>query len=87
MYFFALFQLGCPVNGHPAPNITWFYVGQPFSMPHHVLAAGQILQIVNITNDYQGEISCMAQNEAGLLVQKTFLTIQGKNDSFRSFSI
>ncbi|KAJ6669514.1 hypothetical protein lerEdw1_000062 [Lerista edwardsae] len=68
--------IGCPVAGHPAPNITWFYVGQPFSMPHRVLAAGQILQIVNITDDYQGEISCMAQNEAGLFIQKTSLTIQ-----------
>lgn len=71
---------GCPVDGQPAPNITWLHDGQPISMPHHVLAAGQILQILNISNDYQGEISCMAQNEAGLLIQKTSLVIQGKYD-------
>nr|XP_034953253.1 ADAMTS-like protein 1 isoform X1 [Zootoca vivipara] len=68
--------IGCPVNGHPAPNITWFHAGQPFSMPHHVLSSGEIIQILNISHDYQGEISCMAQNEAGLLVQKTSLTVQ-----------
>ncbi|XP_033028892.1 ADAMTS-like protein 1 [Lacerta agilis] len=68
--------IGCPVNGHPAPNITWFHAGQPLSMPHHVLSSGEIIQILNISHDYQGEISCVAQNEAGSLVQKTSLTVQ-----------
>ncbi|XP_059580671.1 ADAMTS-like protein 1 [Alligator mississippiensis] len=68
--------IGCPVDGHPAPNITWFYAGQPISIEHHILAAGQILQILNITDGYQGEFSCLAQNEAGSLMQKTSLIIQ-----------
>ncbi|XP_070794688.1 ADAMTS-like protein 1 [Pituophis catenifer annectens] len=68
--------IGCPVDGHPTPNITWFYDGHPFHLPHRVLASGQILQILNVSNDYQGEISCRAQNEAGLLIQKTSLVIQ-----------
>uniref|UniRef100_A0A8D2LH55 ADAMTS like 1 n=1 Tax=Varanus komodoensis TaxID=61221 RepID=A0A8D2LH55_VARKO len=75
----------CPVDGHPTPNITWFYAGQPISKPHHVLASGQVLQILNISSDYEGEISCMAQNEAGLLVQKAHLVIQGKNKAHISF--
>uniref|UniRef100_A0A8C6XME2 Ig-like domain-containing protein n=1 Tax=Naja naja TaxID=35670 RepID=A0A8C6XME2_NAJNA len=70
--------IGCPVDGHPTPNITWFYDGHPFHLPHQVLASGQILQILNVSNDYLGEISCRAQNEAGLLIQKTSLVIQGK---------
>ncbi|XP_070598626.1 ADAMTS-like protein 1 isoform X1 [Erythrolamprus reginae] len=68
--------IGCPVDGHPTPNITWFYDGRPFHLPHQVLASGQILQILNVSNGYQGEISCRAQNEAGLLIQKTSLVIQ-----------
>ncbi|XP_019373077.1 PREDICTED: ADAMTS-like protein 1 isoform X4 [Gavialis gangeticus] len=68
--------IGCPVDGHPTPNITWFYAGQPISIKHHILAAGQILQILNITDSYQGEFSCLAQNEAGSLMQKTSLIIQ-----------
>uniref|UniRef100_A0A8C5WYB1 ADAMTS-like 1 n=1 Tax=Laticauda laticaudata TaxID=8630 RepID=A0A8C5WYB1_LATLA len=68
--------IGCPVDGHPTPNITWFYNGHPFHLPHQVLASGQILQILNVSNDYLGEISCRAQNEAGLLIQKTSLVIQ-----------
>uniref|UniRef100_A0A8C7E1C8 ADAMTS-like protein 1 n=1 Tax=Naja naja TaxID=35670 RepID=A0A8C7E1C8_NAJNA len=68
--------IGCPVDGHPTPNITWFYDGHPFHLPHQVLASGQILQILNVSNDYLGEISCRAQNEAGLLIQKTSLVIQ-----------
>ncbi|XP_006035653.2 ADAMTS-like protein 1 [Alligator sinensis] len=68
--------IGCPVDGHPTPNITWFYAGQPISIKHHILAAGQILQILNITDGYQGEFSCLAQNEAGSLMQKTSLIIQ-----------
>ncbi|XP_058024805.1 ADAMTS-like protein 1 isoform X2 [Ahaetulla prasina] len=68
--------IGCPVDGHPTPNITWFYDGHPFHLPHLVLASGQILQILNVSNDYQGEITCRAQNEAGLLIQKTSLVIQ-----------
>ncbi|XP_019410426.1 PREDICTED: ADAMTS-like protein 1 isoform X7 [Crocodylus porosus] len=68
--------IGCPVGGHPTPNITWFYAGQPISIKHHILAAGQILQILNITDSYQGEFSCLAQNEAGSLMQKTSLIIQ-----------
>lgn len=74
----SLNLLGCPVNGHPTPNITWFFDGHPFHLPYQVLASGQILQILNVSNDYQGEISCRAQNEAGLLIQKTSLVIQGK---------
>ncbi|XP_065405544.1 ADAMTS-like protein 1 isoform X7 [Chrysemys picta bellii] len=69
--------IGCPVDGHPTPNITWFYAGQPISMRHNILAAGQILQLLNISDGYQGEFSCLAQNEAGSLMQKTSLTIRG----------
>ncbi|XP_075787629.1 ADAMTS-like protein 1 isoform X6 [Pelodiscus sinensis] len=68
--------IGCPVDGHPTPNITWFYAGQPISMRHNILAGGQILQLLNISADYQGEFSCLAQNEAGSLMQKTSLTIR-----------
>ncbi|XP_034629105.1 ADAMTS-like protein 1 isoform X4 [Trachemys scripta elegans] len=68
--------IGCPVDGHPTPNITWFYAGQPISMRHNILAAGQILQLLNISDGYQGEFSCLAQNEAGSLMQKTSLTIR-----------
>uniref|UniRef100_A0A8C4YRS7 ADAMTS-like protein 1 n=1 Tax=Gopherus evgoodei TaxID=1825980 RepID=A0A8C4YRS7_9SAUR len=68
--------IGCPVDGHPTPNITWFYAGQPISMSHNILVAGQILQLLNISDGYQGEFSCLAQNEAGSLLQKTSLTIR-----------
>lgn len=74
--------LGCPIKGHPTPNITWFHDGQSVAtvtgLTHHVLAAGQILQVANLTGKSQGEFSCLAQNEAGVLVQKTSLVIQGK---------
>uniref|UniRef100_H0XFR1 ADAMTS like 1 n=2 Tax=Otolemur garnettii TaxID=30611 RepID=H0XFR1_OTOGA len=72
--------LGCPIKGHPAPNITWFHGGQPIAtatgLRHHILAAGQILQVANLTGGSQGEFSCLAQNEAGTLVQKASLVIQ-----------
>lgn len=74
--------LGCPIKGHPTPNITWFHGGQPVAtvpgLTHHILAAGQILQVANLSGGSQGEFSCLAQNEAGVLVQKASLVIQGK---------
>lgn len=78
---FPLF-LGCPITGHPTPNITWFHGGQSVAtvtgLTHHILAAGQILQVANLNDETQGEFSCLAQNEAGVLVQKASLVIQGK---------
>ncbi|XP_011363662.1 ADAMTS-like protein 1 [Pteropus vampyrus] len=72
--------LGCPIKGHPTPNITWFHGGQSVAtvteLTHHVLAAGQILQVANLSGKSQGEFSCLAQNEAGVLVQKASLIIQ-----------
>ncbi|XP_058157890.1 ADAMTS-like protein 1 isoform X2 [Dasypus novemcinctus] len=72
--------LGCPIKGHPIPNITWFHDGQPIAtatgLTHHTLASGQILQVENLSGGSQGEFSCLAQNEAGMLVQKTSLVIQ-----------
>ncbi|KAM6183750.1 ADAMTS-like protein 1 isoform 2-T2 [Erethizon dorsatum] len=72
--------LGCPIKGHPMPNITWLHGGQPIAtatgLTHHILAAGQILQVVNLSVGSQGEFSCLAQNEAGLLTQKASLVIQ-----------
>ncbi|XP_041617558.1 ADAMTS-like protein 1 isoform X1 [Vulpes lagopus] len=72
--------LGCPIKGHPTPNITWFHGGQPVAtvpgLTHHILAAGQILQVANLSGGSQGEFSCLAQNEAGILVQKASLVIQ-----------
>ncbi|NWV01437.1 ATL1 protein, partial [Upupa epops] len=67
--------IGCAVDGHPTPNITWLYSGKPLSLPHHLLAAGQILQILNISDALDGEFSCLAQNEAGSLTQKTSLAV------------
>ncbi|XP_014397846.1 PREDICTED: ADAMTS-like protein 1 [Myotis brandtii] len=72
--------LGCPIQGHPTPNITWFHGGQSVAtvtgLTHHILAAGQILQVANLSSESQGEFSCLAQNEAGVLVQKASLIIQ-----------
>ncbi|XP_032979856.1 ADAMTS-like protein 1 isoform X2 [Rhinolophus ferrumequinum] len=72
--------LGCPIKGHPTPNITWFHDGQSVAsvtgLTYHILAAGQILQVANLSDKSQGEFSCLAQNEAGALVQKTSLVIQ-----------
>uniref|UniRef100_A0A5F9CF83 ADAMTS-like protein 1 n=1 Tax=Oryctolagus cuniculus TaxID=9986 RepID=A0A5F9CF83_RABIT len=72
--------LGCPIKGHPTPNITWFHDGQPIAtaagLTHHILAAGQILQVANLSGETQGEFSCLAQNEAGMLWQKASLMIQ-----------
>lgn len=65
------------MDGHPTPNITWLYSGKPLSLRHRLLAAGQILQILNVSDAPDGEFSCLAQNEAGLLTQKTSLAIQG----------
>lgn len=74
---FHLLLLGCAVDGHPTPNITWLYSGKPLSLRHRFLAAGRILQILNISDAPEGEFSCLAQNEAGSLLQKTSLAIQG----------
>ncbi|XP_027404971.1 ADAMTS-like protein 1 isoform X1 [Bos indicus x Bos taurus] len=72
--------LGCPVKGDPTPNITWFHGDQPVAnvtgLMYHILAAGQILQVANLSGGSQGDFSCLAQNEAGMLVQKAFLVIQ-----------
>ncbi|NXH20211.1 ATL1 protein, partial [Bucco capensis] len=68
--------LGCAVEGHPTPNITWLYSGKPLSLRHRLLAAGHILQIINVSDAHDGEFSCLAQNEAGSLTQKTSLVIQ-----------
>ncbi|KAM8800765.1 ADAMTS-like protein 1 isoform 1-T1 [Rhynchonycteris naso] len=72
--------LGCPIKGHPTPNITWFHGGRSVAtitrLTHHILAAGQILQVANLNGESQGEFSCLAQNEAGVLVQKASLIIQ-----------
>lgn len=74
--------LGCPIKGHPTPNITWFQNGQPITtaprLTHHIWGAGQILQVANLSGLPQGEFSCLAQNEAGTLVQKATLVIQGE---------
>uniref|UniRef100_A0A8C3VHV9 ADAMTS like 1 n=1 Tax=Catharus ustulatus TaxID=91951 RepID=A0A8C3VHV9_CATUS len=69
--------LGCAVDGHPTPNITWLYSGEPLSLQHQLLAAGQILQILNVSDFTDGEFSCLAQNEAGSLTQVTSLALQG----------
>lgn len=71
------FILGCAMDGHPTPNITWLYSGKPLTLRHRLLAAGHILQILNISDAPEGEFSCLAQNEAGSLLQKTSLAIQG----------
>ncbi|XP_021571258.1 ADAMTS-like protein 1 [Carlito syrichta] len=72
--------LGCPIKGHPVPNITWFHGGQPVAsvtgLTHHILAAGQILHVANLSGGSQGEFSCLAQNEAGMLMQKATVVIQ-----------
>ncbi|XP_060055594.1 ADAMTS-like protein 1 isoform X2 [Erinaceus europaeus] len=72
--------LGCPIRGHPTPNITWFHGGQPVAtvtgLTHYILEAGQILQVANLSSDSQGEFSCLAQNEAGALRQKASIVIQ-----------
>ncbi|XP_045696740.1 ADAMTS-like protein 1 isoform X1 [Phyllostomus hastatus] len=72
--------LGCPIKGQPTPNITWFHDGRSVAtvtgLSHHILAAGQILQVANLSGESQGEFSCLAQNEAGELMQKASLVIQ-----------
>lgn len=65
------------MGGHPAPNITWLYSDKPLSLQHTLLAAGRIVQIINVTEVHNGEFSCLAQNEAGSLTQKASLAIQG----------
>lgn len=74
--------LGCPIKGHPTPNITWFQNGQPIAtalgLTHHIWGAGQILHVANLSGGPQGEFSCLAQNEAGTLMQKAYLVIQGE---------
>lgn len=78
----VFFLLGCPIKGHPTPNITWFQNGQPIAtapeLTHHIWGAGQILRVANLSGGPQGEFSCLAQNEAGTLVQKASLVIQGE---------
>lgn len=71
--------LGCAVDGHPTPNITWLYSGEPLSPQHQLLAAGRILQILNVSDFTDGEFSCLAQNEAGSLTQIVSLAIQGNS--------
>lgn len=71
--------LGCAVDGHPTPNITWLYSGEPLSLRHQLLAAGRILQILNVSDFTDGEFSCLAQNEAGSLTQVMSLAIQGNS--------
>ncbi|XP_010128802.1 PREDICTED: ADAMTS-like protein 1, partial [Chlamydotis macqueenii] len=66
----------CAVDGHPTPNITWLYSGEPVNLQHRLLAAGRILQILNVSDAADGEFSCLAQNEAGSLTQKSSLAIQ-----------
>ncbi|XP_039946914.1 ADAMTS-like protein 1 [Hirundo rustica] len=68
--------IGCAVDGHPTPNITWLYSGEPLSPRHQLLAAGRILQILNVSDFTDGEFSCLAQNEAGSLTQVMSLAIQ-----------
>ncbi|NXB74552.1 ATL1 protein, partial [Donacobius atricapilla] len=68
--------IGCAVDGHPTPNITWLYSGEPLSLRHELLAAGRILQILNVSDFTDGEFSCLAQNEAGSLMQVMSLAIQ-----------
>uniref|UniRef100_A0A8C6CJH8 ADAMTS like 1 n=1 Tax=Moschus moschiferus TaxID=68415 RepID=A0A8C6CJH8_MOSMO len=72
--------LGCPVKGDPTPNITWFHGDQPVAnvtgLMYHILAAGQILQVANLSGGSHRDFSCLAQNEAGTLVQKASLMIQ-----------
>lgn len=81
-YLSSPLLLGCPIKGHPTPNITWFHGDQPVAnttgLTHHILAAGRILRVANLSGGSQGEFSCLAQNEAGMLVQKASLVIQGK---------
>lgn len=71
--------LGCAVDGHPTPNITWLYSDEPLSLQHQLLAAGRILQILNVSDFTDGEFSCLAQNEAGSLTQVTSLALQGNS--------
>ncbi|NXD05547.1 ATL1 protein, partial [Certhia familiaris] len=68
--------IGCAVDGHPTPNITWLYSGKPLSLRHQLLAAGRILHILNVSDFTEGEFSCLAQNEAGSLTQVMSLAIQ-----------
>ncbi|NWT23661.1 ATL1 protein, partial [Cardinalis cardinalis] len=68
--------IGCAVDGHPTPNITWLYSGEPLSLQHQLLAAGRILHILNVSHFTDGEFSCLAQNEAGSLTQVMTLALQ-----------
>nr|XP_033776500.1 ADAMTS-like protein 1 isoform X2 [Geotrypetes seraphini] len=72
--------IGCPVKADQTLNITWLYKDQPIAtvkgLSHHILAGGRILKLPNLREEHQGEISCLAQNLGGSLLQKTSLSIQ-----------
>ncbi|KAB0360386.1 hypothetical protein FD754_004542 [Muntiacus muntjak] len=76
----TILKNGCPVKGDPTPNITWFHGEQPVAnvtgLMYHILAAGQILQVANLSGGSHWDFSCLAQNEAGMLVQKASVVIQ-----------
>ncbi|XP_056375728.1 ADAMTS-like protein 1 isoform X2 [Hyla sarda] len=73
--------IGCPVKGDSIPYITWIHGGQPLNtgtkLTYDILEGGQILQLINLTMDHQGEYSCVIQrNPSDSLTQKAFLSLQ-----------
>ncbi|OCU00941.1 hypothetical protein XELAEV_18006720mg [Xenopus laevis] len=76
--------IGCPLKGHIIPNITWIHENQPLGtsawLRHEVLESGQVLRLINISKEHQGEYRCIIKNPSESVIQRAFLSIQASHE-------
>ena len=65
--------LTCNVSGIPLPEVTWTFEGRGGTANSFV---GD-LELYNVQNTEQGIYTCVAENEAGKIEGKVFLTVDG----------
>ncbi|XP_039614103.1 ADAMTS-like protein 1 isoform X4 [Polypterus senegalus] len=73
--------IGCFIQGQPTPRISWLQNGKSLSLlsdlTYQLLEGDQVLQLSNVSSRTNGEVSCLAENEAGTLLQRVLLVIHG----------
>lgn len=75
-------RLACSATGHPTPQIAWQKDGGndfPAAQERrvHVMPMDDVLFIVNVKPVDTGVYSCIAKNEAGVVIANATLSVLG----------
>lgn len=74
----AEINIRCEVDGHPYPNITWFFNDQELSSMGRIQIVNEDqLTVRGATPEDSGEYKCMARNEFSHASHTEKIVVQG----------